>query len=106
MTLLWFTEVLLEAAVTEEEIVSTQAFARHAVVLWAIQNSEERATVAHKLVGRYPAFDLVEVINGVPVLRMKHAMVEVVRYPRIIAKPQIQLGSGFVSCSQKTVPSE
>src|SRR5215208_4822304 len=37
---------------------------------------------AHKLVGHYPAFDLVKVVNGVPVLRMKDAIVEVVRYHR------------------------
>ena len=80
MTLFWFAEVLLEADVTEEEIVPTLAFARHAEMLWPIRNSDERAAAAQKLVDRYPAFDLVEVVNGVPVLRMKHAMVEVVRY--------------------------
>ena len=80
MTLFWFAEVLLEADVTEEEIVPTLAFARHAEMLWDIRNPEKRDAAAHKLVGRYPAFDLVEVVNGVPVLRMKHAIVEVVRY--------------------------
>jgi hypothetical protein len=77
MTLFWFAEVLLEADVTEEEIVPTLAFARHAEMLWSIRNSDERAAAAHKLVGRYPAFDLVKVVNGVPVLRMKDAIVEV-----------------------------
>jgi hypothetical protein len=33
MTLFWFAEVLLEADVTEEDIVPTLAFARHAEVL-------------------------------------------------------------------------
>jgi hypothetical protein len=80
MTLFWFAEILLEADVTEEDIVPTLAFARHAEMLWAIRDPEERVAAAHKLVDRYPAFDLVEVVNGVPVLRMKHAMVEVVRY--------------------------
>jgi hypothetical protein len=80
MTLFWFAEVLLEANVTEEDIVPTLAFARHAEMLWAIRGPEERVAAAHKLVDRYPAFDLVEVVNGVPVLRMKRAMVEVVRY--------------------------
>jgi hypothetical protein len=80
MTLFWFAEVLLEADATEEEIVPTLAFARYAEVLWPIRNPEKRDAAAHKLVGRYPAFDLVEVVNGVPVLRMKHAIVEVVRY--------------------------
>jgi hypothetical protein len=80
MTLFWFAEVLLEAEMTEDEIVPTLAFARHAEMLWPIRNSDERAAAAHKLVGRYPAFDLVEVVNGVPVLKMKHAIVEVVRY--------------------------
>jgi hypothetical protein len=80
LTLFWFAEVLLEADVTEEEIVPTLAFARHAEMLWPIRNSDERAAAAQKLVDRYPAFDLIEVVNGVPVLRMKHAIVEVVRY--------------------------
>jgi hypothetical protein len=80
LTLFWFAEVLLEADVTEEDIMPTLAFARHAEVLWPIRDPGERVAAAHKLVDRYPAFDLVEVVNGVPVLRMKHAMVEVVRY--------------------------
>jgi hypothetical protein len=80
LTLFWFAEVLLEAEVTEEEIVPTLAFARHAEVLWPIRDPGERVAAVHKLVDRYPAFDLVEVVNGVPVLRMKHAMAEVVRY--------------------------
>jgi len=80
MTLFWFAEVLLEVDVTEEEIVPTLAFASHAEVLWSIRNPEKRAAEAHKLIGDYPAFDMVEVVNGVPVVRMKHAIVEVVRY--------------------------
>src|SRR5215207_8739758 len=59
---------------------ATLAFARHAEVLWPIRDPGERVATVHKLVDRYPAFDLVEVVNGVPVLRMKRAMVEVVRY--------------------------
>jgi hypothetical protein len=80
MTLFWFAEVLLEADVTEEDIVPTLAFVRHAEVLWPIRDPGGRVAAAHKLVDRYPAFDLVEVVNGVPVLRMKHAIAEVVRY--------------------------
>jgi hypothetical protein len=79
-TLLWFAEVLAEADVTEEEIVPTLAFSRYAEMLWLIRSSEERAVAAQDLIKRYPAFDLVEVVNGVPVLRMKQAIVEVVRY--------------------------
>jgi hypothetical protein len=80
-TLFWFAEVLLEADVTEEEIVPTLAFARHAELLWPIRDPEKRVAAAHKLVARYPAFALVEVVSGVPVLRMKHALLEAVRYP-------------------------
>jgi hypothetical protein len=80
MTLLQFAEVLFEADVTEEEIVPTLAFARYTEMLWPLRNPEKRAAAAHKLVDRYPAFDLVDVANGVPVLRMKHAIVEVVPY--------------------------
>src|SRR5215216_6794978 len=63
MTVFWFAEVLLEADVTEEEIVPTLAFARHAQMLWPIRDPGERVAAAHKLVDRYPGFDLVEVVR-------------------------------------------
>ena len=80
LTSFWFAEVLLEADVSEEEIVPTLAFARYAETLWNIRDSEQRAAAARQLVAQYPAFELVEVVDGVPVLRMKHAIAEVVRY--------------------------
>jgi len=117
MTLFWFAEVLLEADVTEEEIVPTLAFARHAEMLWPIRDPEERAAAAHKLVGRYPAFALIEVVNGVPVLKMKHAIVEVVRYHgshlaksiriRILtrfAEPDEMARLYWDSCEQENLP--
>jgi hypothetical protein len=80
LTLLWFDEVLLESDATEAEIVPTLAFARHADALWTIRNPQQREAAAHQLVERYAALELVDVVNGVPMLRMKPAFVEVVRY--------------------------
>jgi hypothetical protein len=77
---LWFAEILLEAEATEDRIVPTLAFARYADTLWDIRDQELRAATARHLVARYPAFDLVEIIGGVPVLAMKHALVEATRY--------------------------
>lgn len=80
LTLLWFDEVLLESDATEAEIVPTLAFARHADALWTIRNPQQREAAAHQLVERYAALELVDVVSGVPMLRMKPAFVEVVRY--------------------------
>ena len=80
VALFWFAEVLLEADVTEAEIVPTLAFAPTARGLWDVLAGERRAREARVLVGRYPAFDLVGVEGGVPILRMKPATAEAVRY--------------------------
>jgi hypothetical protein len=80
LTLLWFAEVLLESDATEAEIVPTLAFARHADALWTIRNPQQREAAAHQLVERYAALEFVDVVSGVPMLRMKPAFVEVVRY--------------------------
>jgi hypothetical protein len=79
-TLFWFAEILLEADVTEEEIVPTLAFAPYAEGLWTLRKPEEREAAARKLANYHPAFELVKVVSGIPVLRLKHALVEVVRY--------------------------
>ena len=80
LTLLWFAEVLLESDATEAEIIPTLAFARHADALWTIRNPQQREATAHQLVERYAALELVDVVSGVPMLKMKPAFVEVVRY--------------------------
>jgi hypothetical protein len=77
---LWFAEVLLESDATEAEIVPTLAIARRAEVLRTIRDLGQREHAARQLVERHPAFDLIEVLNGVPVLRMKPAFAEVTRY--------------------------
>jgi hypothetical protein len=95
--LFWFAEVLLESDATEAEIVPTLAFARHADVLWSVHDPELREATAHQLVERYSALDLVEVASGVPVLRMKHAFAEVVRYEgsRLAKRVRIRVLSKF-----------
>jgi hypothetical protein len=76
----WFAEVLLDADVTEAEIVPTLAFAPLASGLWTIRDRERREQESRSLVGKYPAFELVGMKDGVPVLRMKPATIEVQRY--------------------------
>ena len=116
-TLIWFAEVLFEADVTEEEIVPTLAFARYAEMLWSIRKPEARDAAARELVSCFPAFDLVEVVGGLPVLRLKHALVEVVRYrgsdlPRSIririlsrfAKPDAIANLYWTLCDRESLP--
>lgn len=81
MTFFWFAEVLLDAEVTEEEVVPSLAFARYAEALWDTRNLRQRIEAGRELVAQYPAFELVEVVDSVPVLRMKHALADVTRYP-------------------------
>lgn len=80
LTLSWFSEILLESGATETEIVPTLAFAQHAEKLWSVHNPERREQIARQLVEGCPAFDLVELVSGVPVLRMKPAFAEITRY--------------------------
>lgn len=97
LTLLWFAEVLLESDATEAEIVPTLAFARHADTLWTISNPQQREAAAHQLVERYTALELVDVVSGVPMLRMKPAFVEVVRYEgsNLVKRIRIRVLSRF-----------
>jgi hypothetical protein len=97
LTLLWFAEVLLESDATEAEIVPTLAFARHADALWTIRNPQQREAAAHQLVERYAALELVDVVSGVPMLRMKPAFVEVVRYEgsNLVKRIRIRVLSRF-----------
>lgn len=81
MNLFWFADVLMESEATEAEIVSTLAFAPHAEALWRIVDSNRRTAETHRLLASYPALDLAEIVDGVPVLRMKDALAEAVRYP-------------------------
>ena len=97
LTLLWFAEVLLESDATEAEIVPTLAFARHADALWTIRNPQQREAAVHQLVERYAALELVDVVSGVPMLRMKPAFVEVVRYEgsNLVKRIRIRVLSRF-----------
>jgi hypothetical protein len=80
LTLFWFAEVLLESDATEAEVVPTLAFARHAEVLWPIHDPKLREDTARQLVKRYSALEFVKVVSGMPVLRVKPAFAEVMRY--------------------------
>jgi hypothetical protein len=80
LTLFWFAEVLLESDATEAEVVPTLAFARHAEVLWSVHDPKLREATASQLVERYSALEFVKVVSGVPVLRMKPAFAELIRY--------------------------
>jgi hypothetical protein len=101
LTLIWFAEVLLESDATEAANVPTLAFARHADALWTIRNPQQREAPAHQLVERYAALELVDVVSGVPMLRMKPAFVEVVRYEgsNLVKRIRIQVLSRFAEPS-------
>jgi hypothetical protein len=84
MRLLWFAEVLMESEATEAteaEIVPTLAFAPCTENLWRIEDSKKVTVETRRLLAEYPAVDLVECVSAVPVVRMKEAFAEVVRYP-------------------------
>ena len=81
MTLFWFAEVLMESEATEAEIVPTLAFAPYTENLWRIEDSKKLTLETRRLLAEYPAVDLVECAGVVPVVRMKEAFAEVIRYP-------------------------
>src|SRR5215213_8257488 len=69
----WAAEVLLDSGTTDEaEIVSTLAFAaRHGQRGRELSEGFER---------KYTRFELMRLVDGVPVLRVKRALAEVIRY--------------------------
>jgi hypothetical protein len=97
MNLLWFADVLMESDATEAEIVPTLAFAPHAESLWRIVDPVKRTAEVHRLLASYPALDLAEFVGGVPVLRMRDALAEAVRYPnsKLTRSVQVRVLSRF-----------
>jgi len=81
VTIFWFADVLMEAEVTETEIVPTLAFALHAESLCEIRDPQRRIAEARELLVRFPVVEVTQFVRGVPVLRMKEALAEAVRYP-------------------------
>lgn len=80
LTLFWFADVLLEADVTEAEIVPTLAFASVARGLRTIFDMERCAQEVRSLVAKHTAFELVGIKEGVPILRMRPAVAEPLMY--------------------------
>ena len=97
MTLLWFADVLMESDATEAEIVPTLAFALRAESLWGMVDSDKRTAEVYRLLASYPALDLAEFVGGVPVLRMRDALAEAVRYPnsQLTKGVQVRVLSSF-----------
>jgi hypothetical protein len=81
----------------ESEIVSTLALALRAGTLWDIHDLQQREVAARELAGRYASFDLANVVGGVPVVRMKPAIAEVIRYPgsKLAQRVRIRILSKF-----------
>ena len=97
----------------------TLALAKRALLLWDFrtQGQREREDAARRLVERYPTLDLAEVVHGVPVVRMKPAFVEVMRYdggrlPKGVrlhvlsrfADPQALAGLYWDTCEREGLP--
>lgn len=81
MSPFWVAENLMESEATEAEIVPTLAFAPCTENLWRIEDSKKVTVETRRFLAEYPAVDLVECVSAVPVVRMKEAFAEVVRYP-------------------------
>ena len=97
VTVFWFAGVLLDSEATEAEIVPTLAFAPAAETLCDVRDPKQRAVKANRLLANYPAVELAEMADGVPLLRMKEALAGAVSYPssEITRSVQVRVLSRF-----------
>ena len=80
----WTAEVLLDSETTDEaEIVSTLAF--------AAGHGQCGSELLENFESRYPSFEMIRLVDSVPVLRIKHVIAEVIRYPRSTLVKQVRI---------------
>jgi hypothetical protein len=78
---LWTASILFDNDITDEnEVVTTMAFAAYAAEGW-IPAGNQSTEDLEELTRQYPYFELVKVVDDVPVLRLRPVVVNVVRYP-------------------------
>jgi hypothetical protein len=76
----WTAQVLRKSDVTDEaEIIATLAFATHSQYQ-NLRDERNRVTFSRIFVHKYPSFELVRFVEDVPVIRLRKAVAEVVRY--------------------------
>jgi hypothetical protein len=76
----WAAQVLRKSDVTDEvEIIATLAFAAHSKYE-SLRDEKNRVTFSRNFTHRYPSFELIRFVEDVPVIRLRKAVAEVVRY--------------------------
>jgi hypothetical protein len=70
-TVFWTAQVLQKSDVTDEaEIIATLAFASHSRYQ-NLHDQKTQATFLRDFAHKYPSFELVRLVEGVPVIRLK-----------------------------------
>jgi hypothetical protein len=73
-------QMLRKSDVTDEaEIIATLAFAAHSKYE-SLRDEKNRVTFSRNFTPKYPSFELVRFVEDVPVIRLRKAVAEVVRY--------------------------
>jgi hypothetical protein len=76
----WTAQVLRKSDVTDEaEIIATLAFATHSQYQ-NLRDEKNRVTFSRNFAHRYPSFELIRFVEDVPVIRLRKAVAEVLRY--------------------------
>jgi hypothetical protein len=76
----WTAQVLRKSDVTDEaEIIATLAFAAHSKYE-SLRDEKNWVTFSRNFTQKYPSFELVRLVEDVPVIRLSKAVAEVVRY--------------------------
>src|SRR3712207_2024895 len=76
----WTAQMLRKSDVTDEaEIIATLAFAAHSTYE-SLRDEKNRVTFSRNFTHRYPSFELIRVVEDVPIIRLRKAVAEVVRY--------------------------
>jgi hypothetical protein len=76
----WTAQMLRKSDVTDEaEIIATLAFAAHSKHE-GLRDEKNRAMFSRTFSHRYPSFELVRFVEDVPVIRLRKAVAEIVRY--------------------------
>jgi len=76
----WTAQMLQKSDVADEaEIIATLAFAAHSKYE-SLRDEKTRVTFSGNFAHKYPSFELVRFVEDVPVIRLRKAVVEVVRY--------------------------
>jgi hypothetical protein len=79
-TVFWAAQMLQKSDVTDEaEIVATLAFAAHSKHE-NLRDEKNRVTFSRNFARKYPSFELVRFVEDVPVIRLRKAVAEVIRY--------------------------